>query len=149
MYRIFIGKSNPNNRGTQLDWIESKLKEWKGIQEMVKESQQREGDQILHHTWSTDIPYLCLYHTLIEDNIRLSPGEAFATKTREQLNGQNSNLFKSFYEKAADCFNDVNWIPNSLVLPDLHEDFNQSWLNVAPISPEQKNYQTIDINWLK
>ena len=127
-----------------LDWIEGKLKEWKGIQEMVNESQQREDDWILHHTWSTDIPYLCLYHTLIEDNICLSLGEAFAMKTREQLDGRNSNLFKLFYEKAADRFNNANWILNSIVLPDLHEDFNRSRplpLNVAPISLEwfQKN----------
>ena len=87
-----------------LDWIESELKEWKGIQEMVNKSQQREDDRILHHTWLTDIPYLRLYHTLIEDNIRLSLGEAFATKTREQLDGRNSNFFKSFYEKATDRF---------------------------------------------
>ena len=70
-----------------LDWIESELKEWKGIQEMVNESQQREDDRLLHCTWSTDIPYLWLYHTLIEDSVRLSLGQAFATKTREQLNG--------------------------------------------------------------
>ena len=123
-----------------LDWIESELKELKGIQEMGNESQQHEDDWILHRTWLMDIPYLRLYHTLIEDNIRLSLGEVFAMKTREQLDGQNSNLFKSFYEKAADCFNDTSWILNSLVIPDLHEDFNRSWplpLNVAPISPEQ------------
>ena len=61
-------------------------------------------------------------------------------KTREQLDGRSSNLFKSFYEKAAECFNDTSWIPNILVLPDLHEDFNRSQplpLNVAPISLEQ------------
>ena len=130
----------PTSEAHDLDWIESELKEWKGIQEMVNRSQQCEDDWILHHTWSTDIPYLHLYHTLIEDSIRLSLGEAFATKTREHLDGRNSNLFKSFYEKAADQFNDVNWIPNSLVLPDLHEDFIQSRplpLNVAPITPEQ------------
>ena len=142
----------PTTEIHDLDWIESELKEWKGIQEMVNKSQQREDDQILHCTWSTDIPYRCLYHTLIEDNICLSLGEAFATKTREQLDGRNSNLFKSFYEKAADCFNDANWILSSLVLPDLHEDFNRSWplpLNVAPISLEQfqKNYWTIVIKW--
>ena len=34
-----------------LDWIESELKEWKGIQEMVNESQQREDERILHHTF--------------------------------------------------------------------------------------------------
>ena len=91
---------------------------------MVNESQQREDDRILHRKWSTDILYLRLCHTLIEDNIRLSLGEAFAMKTREQLDGQNSNLFNSFYKKAADCFNNASWIPNSLVIPDLHEDFN-------------------------
>ena len=142
----------PTTEIHDLDWIESELKEWKGIQEMVNESQQCEDDWILHRTWSTDIPYLRLYHTLIEDNIRLSLGEAFAMKTREQLDGQNSNLFKSFYEKTSDRFNDTSWIPSSLVIPDLHEDFNWSRplpLNVAPISPEQfqKNYQTIVIKW--
>ena len=144
----------PTTEIHDLDWIESKIKEWKGIQEMVNESQQLEDDRILHCMWSTDILYLRLYHTLIEDNIRLSLGEAFAMKTREQLDGQNSNLFKSFYEKAADRFNDASWIPNSLIIPDLQEDFNRSQplpLNVAPISPEQfqKNYRTIDIKWLK
>ena len=83
---------------------------------MVNKSQQREDDRILHCTWSTDIPYLRLYHTLIKDNTHLSLGEAFATKTREQLDGQNSNSFKSFYEKAADRFNDASWIPNSLII---------------------------------
>ena len=144
----------PTTEVNDLDWIESELKESKGIEEIVDESQQCEDDWILHHTWSTDIPNLHLYHTLIEDNIHLSVGEAFAMKTREQLDRRNSNLFKSFYEKAADHFNDANWIPNSLVLPDLHEDFNRSRplpLNVAPISPEQfqKNYWTLDIKWLK
>ena len=66
---------------------------------MVNKSQQCEDDRNLHCTWSTDIPYLRLYHILIEDSILLSLGQAFATKTREQLNGQNSNLFKSFYER--------------------------------------------------
>ena len=54
---------------------------------MVNESQQQKDDRILHHTWSTDIPYLRLYRTLINDSIHLSFGQAFATKTREQLDG--------------------------------------------------------------
>ena len=48
----------PTTEIHNLDWLESKLKEWKGIQEMVNESQQRKDDHILHHTWSTDILYL-------------------------------------------------------------------------------------------
>ena len=70
-----------------LDWIISEIKEWKVIQEMVNESQQHKDDRILHCTWSTDIPNLRLYHTLINDSIHLSFGQAFATKTREQLDG--------------------------------------------------------------
>ena len=77
----------PTTEVHDLDWIERELKERKGIQEMVNESQQREDDWILHCMWSTDILYLRLYHTLIEDNIHLSLGEAFATKTRQQLDG--------------------------------------------------------------
>ena len=77
----------PMSEVFDLDWIESELKEWKGIQEMVNESQQCKDDRILHCTWSTDILYLRLYHTLIEDSIHLSFGQAFVTKTREQLDG--------------------------------------------------------------
>ena len=130
----------PTSEVFDLDWIESELKEWKGIQEMVNESQQHEDDRILHCTWSTDIAYLRLYHILIKDSIHLSLGQALATKTREQLDGQNSNLFKSFYEKAADWFNDADWILNSLFLPDMHEDFHRSRplpLNIALITLEQ------------
>ena len=91
MYRIFNGKPNPTLEVFDLDWIESELKEWKGIQEMVNESQQCEDDRILHCTWSTDILYLRLYHTLMDDSIHLSYGQAFATKTREQLDGRHTN----------------------------------------------------------
>ena len=77
----------PTSEVFDMDWIKSELKEWKGIQEMVNESQQHEDDRILHYTWSTDIAYLRLYHTLIKDSIHLSLGQAFATKTREQLDG--------------------------------------------------------------
>ena len=37
-------------------------------------------------------------------------------------------------------FNDKDWIPHSIVFPDLHEDFQKSkplHLNVAPITAEQ------------
>ena len=120
-------------------WLKTELEEWKGIQEMINESQQHSADKVIHRTWSNDIPYLCLYHTLVE-NIRQAFGEASAVKTREELDGRNSGLYKSFYEKAAEKFNDKDWIPNSIVFPDLHEDFEKSKplpLNVAPITAEQ------------
>ena len=50
------------------------------------------------------------------------------------------SLVQRFYEKAADQFNDKEWIPNSLVIPNLHEDFKKLKplpLNVTPITAEQ------------
>ena len=76
----------------------------------------------------------------MDDSVRGAFGQAFAVKTREELDGQNSSLYKDIYKKAADRFNDKEWIPNSLVLPNLHDDFKQSKplpLNVTPITPEQ------------
>ena len=104
-------------------WLKEEMEEWKGIQEMINKSQQHEEDKVLHHTRSNDPPYLRLYHTLVDDSIRGAFGQAFAVKTREELEGWNSSLYKDFYEKAADRFYDKEWIPTSLVLPDLHEDF--------------------------
>ena len=107
---------------------------------MINETQQHSADKVIHRTWSNDIPYLRLYHTLVDDNIRQAFGEAYAVKAREELDGRNSGLYKSFYEKAAEKFNDNDWIPNSIVFPDLHEDFEKSKplpLNVAPITAEQ------------
>ena len=56
------------------------------------------------------------------------------------MDGRNSKLFQDFYELAAKQFNDGEWIPDSLVLPDLHEDYARSKplpLNVAPITADQ------------
>ena len=107
---------------------------------MINKSQQHEEDKVLHPTWSNNTPYLQLYHTLVDDSVKGAFGQAFAVKTREELDGWNSSIYKDFYQKAADRFNKKEWIPNSLVLPDLHEDFKRSKplpLNVTPITAEQ------------
>ena len=118
---------------------------------MINKSQQHEEDKVLHCTWSNDTPYLQLYHTLVDDSVRGSFGQAVAVKTREELDGWNSSLYKDFYQKAADRFNKKEWIPNSLVLPNLHEDFKRSKplpLNVTPITAEQfKRTSEIDTKW--
>ena len=36
---------------TDLDFLESELKEWTGIQEMINESNEKEEDQIINHSW--------------------------------------------------------------------------------------------------
>ena len=130
----------PSTENVDRQWLKEEIEEWKGIQEMINESQQHEEDKVLHHTWSNDTPYLRLYHTLVDDSVRGAFGEAFAVKTREELDGRHSALYKDFYKKTADQFNDKEWNLNSLVIPDLHEDFKRSKplpLNVTPITAEQ------------
>ena len=130
----------PSTEIVDQQWLKKEIEEWKGIQEMINESQQHKEDKVLHCTWSNDTPYLRLYHTLVDDSVRGYFGQAFAVQTREELDGQNSSLYKDFYKKAADRFNKKEWIPNSLVLPNLHDNFKRSkplLLNVTPIMPEQ------------
>ena len=69
-------------------WLKTELEEWEGIQEMINESQQHSADKVIHRTWSNDIPHLHLYHTLVDNNIRQAFGEAYAVKTREELDGR-------------------------------------------------------------
>ena len=57
------------SKKADLDFLESEIQEWKGIQSMINQSQEQEDDQMIHHSWLSDIPYLCLYHTLVEHNI--------------------------------------------------------------------------------
>ena len=77
----------PSTEHVDRQWLKEEIQEWKGIQEMINESQQNEEDKVLHRTWSNDIPYLRLYHTLVDDSVQGAFGEAFAVKTREELDG--------------------------------------------------------------
>ena len=86
----------PMSGKRDLDFLHSELEEWKGIQCMVNDSHKREDNRILHQSCSCDIPYLQLYHTLVEDHIRSAFGKAYHAKTREELDGRNSTLFQDF-----------------------------------------------------
>ena len=85
-----------------LDFLESELKEWTGIQEMINESYEKEEDQIINHSWSSDIRNLHLYHTLVDDTIRSAFGKAYCSKTHDELDGRNSSLFQDFYELSSE-----------------------------------------------
>ena len=85
------------------------------------------------------VPYLRMYHVLIDDELRTELTKAFTVKTRQELDGRNSGLYKSYYELAAEKFNDSNWVPSSLSLPELHDDYTESKmlvLNVMPVTAE-------------
>ena len=67
----------PTLEEADLEFLQSDLDKWKGIQEMINESQVREEDHIIHQSWSSDTPYLHLYHTLVEDTIQHAFGKAY------------------------------------------------------------------------
>ena len=94
----------PTLEEADLDWLESELDKWKGIQVTINESHQNVDDRILHRSWTSDIPFLRLYHTLVEDGIRSAFGKAYNAKTREELDGRNTTLFQDFYKLAATQF---------------------------------------------
>ena len=130
----------PTLEKRDLDFLTSELDEWKGIQQLINNSHEREEDWIIHHSWSSDIPFLRLYRTLVEDGICSAFGKAYQAKSRKELDGRNTYLFQDFYELAAEPFNNSEWIPDSLVLPDLHKDYARLKplpLNVALITLEQ------------
>jgi hypothetical protein len=71
----------------------------------------------------------------MEEEIRHKLVTLNVTKTREEVDSRNSvKGGASFFEDAAAKFNDVNFVPESMALPDLHEDFSIS----------QKLYLSVD-----
>ena len=48
----------PSTEIADRQWLKDEIEEWKGIQEMINESQQHEEHKVLHRTWSNDTPHL-------------------------------------------------------------------------------------------
>ena len=67
----------PTLEKKDLDFLASELDEWKGIQQLINDSHEREEDWIIHHSWSSNIPFFRLYHTLVEDGICSAFGKAY------------------------------------------------------------------------
>ena len=72
--------------------------------------------------WSTDVLLLQMYHVLVDDSICIE----FTKESCKELDGRNSGLFVNFYEQAAKKFNNSTWVPKSLSIPEVHDDFGQS-----------------------
>ena len=74
--------------------------------------------------WITTAPFLCLYHCLLDDDVK----KAFLKKddalSCQQLNGNKSTKRPPTYEElVTELFNDPKFLPISLELPELHEEF--------------------------
>ena len=133
-------ESNDITLPSEIKFVKTELVKWKDIQVSVNQSQVAEEERIVQKAWSNEIPCLRMCHVLVDDDIRGEFARSFAVKTREELDGRNSGLFSNFYENAAKKFNNADWVPQSLCLPELHDDFAQSkdlGLTVTPVTPEQ------------
>jgi hypothetical protein len=115
-YKVFIANSNLSNgqaRKANMDPDEHYKRGWYGFK-----------------------CHLRFYHTLLDDEIRESLSKAFSSMTREELDARNSSMRPpTFFELAAVKYNDPKWIPRSLPLPDLHDDFKYAMdlpLQIAP-----------------
>jgi hypothetical protein len=124
------------------NWTQDKMLEWlfqnpisshadvffiqrevEGFINLIYESQ-NENEAISRRLWTTNMPYLRLYHTLLDDKVY----EAFCNKdnkmTREELDARNSDAKPPSFEKlASDLFNDRSFKPTTYPLPELHSDF--------------------------
>ena len=107
------------------------------LQESINNSRKEEDERVIQRNWTSDIPFLCLYHTLTDDSLQAEFAHSFCVKTTEELDGSKSGFFSNYYEMAANKFSDKGWIPYSIALPDLHPGFTLSkklYLNVSLIT---------------
>ena len=77
---------------------------------------------------------------MIEDNVKEALAKDMQVKTRLELDGRKANSSKSFYVQLAEKYNDLNWVPVSIVMPKVHSDFSESMvlpLQTKNITPEE------------
>ena len=82
--------------------------------QITKKSMKEEDERVIQRNWTSDIPFLCLYHTLRDDSLRAEFAHSLCVKTREELDGSKSGLFSKYYEMADKKFDDKGWIPHSI-----------------------------------
>jgi hypothetical protein len=71
--------------------------------------------------WCNQLPFLRLYHVFMDEEIRHKLVILNVVKSQEAIDARN--LVKgvsNFFEDAVAKFNDVNFVPESMALPDLH-----------------------------
>jgi hypothetical protein len=120
------------------------------IEAKKETSQLASNDNIKKSPWVTNLPFLRLYHCLLDDNVK----KAFMIKddawNRQQLDARmSSNRPPSYEELVTKLFNNPNFKPDSMELFDLHHDFCDEMslsLDIMPglITPEEVKSRMAD-----
>lgn len=141
----------PSTKKEETNYLYEELLKWKDIQEMINQSHMDAEETVVSKTWSNDVPFLRLYHCLIDDSLRSKFARTFSVKTRQELDGRNNRtLYRDFYDELADKFNDKTWVPSSLAIPDVHEAFAESKplpLTVGEVTGEQLKKKLTDARY--
>ena len=91
---------------------------------------------------------------MINDKLCAELTKAFTVKTRQELDGCNSGIYKSYYDLAAEKFNDSNWVSSSFLLLERHDDYAESKMLVLQncskkLADEQYKMVKVIANWEK
>ena len=112
--------------------------------------------------WSSCNPlsWFRFYHAIVDDDVKDSLARDMSSKNRAKLDGCKAMRGCTFYQLLANKFNDTKWVPQSIIMPDVHPDFSEAKLlplAAKPITADEakKRYVTsrstlhvIHKNWL-
>ena len=99
--------------------------------------------------WSLNM-WMRLVHTLAEDEVKECYLDRHECDDREVLDARNSDIGPPTWDAAVVAkFNDKSWVPQSLAVPTLHEDFDSSFPlpfdeSINPITSEQVKSRVAD-----
>jgi hypothetical protein len=141
----------PSNEEFQdeLRYIKTELIKYRThVTNMVLSEKQQPESVHVSKNWCNQLPFLRLYHVFMDEEIRHKLVTLNVVKSREAIDARNSvKGGTNFFEDAAAKFNDANFVPESMALPDLHVDFTVSlklYLSVDEMNAEdlQRGYRT-------
>jgi len=121
-------KSNPIplTEVDDLAFLKEQLPIWeKNIRDInqADERASEKGRQVLAG-WYGSLPYLRLIHCLIHDSVKPKLLTQHAAKSREELDARNSDQAEtSVITVIKNLYNDPDFVPESFVLPHVHEEF--------------------------
>ena len=84
----------------EITFLQNQIANYNKIQESINNSRKEEDERVIQRNWTSDIPFLCLYHTLTDDSLQAEFAHSLCVKTREELDGSKSALFSNYCEMA-------------------------------------------------
>jgi hypothetical protein len=96
------------------------------IESEISKADRLNNDSIQQWSYKNPVNWLRLYHAVIDDNVKESLAREMQVMTRLELDGRQAGRGTTFFQRLANKFNDVDWIPSSIVMPHVHEDFSES-----------------------